>query len=370
MEQTDNVWKYIANELLPIPLEQLIKSNIMPKDLAKIKIKEKWNISSIIKSWCKLHYKKPISKEEILNENLWFNSSIRKKGNPYYCKQMLSRGITTVRDIYDAQTNQFRPFNDVKQSFGVNNFIEYYDIISNVPAYWKEKLLEPLDNTNTDRDARLMSNVLDRKGKITTSLYWLMIDEKDSNYDHGLITWRLELKADWNRKEWYAIRSHGWYTITMSTKLRMFQYKVLSKKLTTNVLRNKWDNTISPLCYFCDATKETIIHILWECPKVATFWHNLKRWIEYICKIKIEWNTTIIVTNKYEGYENRFINIVILVAKQYIYATKCLGEKLLVKKCINNLHKIFIVEKEISFQTNKLKVFGQRWLCYEKGIIV
>ena len=62
---------------------------------------------------------------------------------------------------------------------------------------------------------------------------------------------------------------------------------MLSKKLTTNWLRSKWDTNVSPLCFYCKESNETIEHIYLECQTVKMFYRALIKWINYILNVDI-----------------------------------------------------------------------------------
>ena len=74
---------------------------------------------------------------------------------------------------------------------------------------------------------------------------------------------RSDLQIDpekWSRLYQSAMR------YTRSVKRRFFQYRILNKRVTTKVHRSKWDEDVTPLCYFCSCDYETLLHLLYECP--------------------------------------------------------------------------------------------------------
>ena len=142
------------------------------------------------------------------------------------------------------------------------------------------------------------------------------------SYDHGKIMWQVELNENWSMDQWKAIRMKG-FNIIPTTKMQWFQFQILSKKLVTNVMRNRWDRQNTEKCTFCKEKPETILHLLWDCTLVQDFWEKLRKWLKYICHLQPVINAKIVVINQ---SEDEFIDLVILIAKQYIYAAKCMGE--------------------------------------------
>ena len=64
------------------------------------------------------------------------------------------------------------------------------------------------------------------------------------------------------------------FKITLNTKLREFQYKILHRICYTNILLFKFGLADSPLFYFCNKELETLEHFLFYCNKVSTFWNE------------------------------------------------------------------------------------------------
>ena len=361
--ENENIWKTIADELLPTKLINLIETNLDVKDIPKLKIKEDWNITAVLKAWCKVQYYIPKSKNEVLRQHLWFNSKIRKKNIPYCLRELQNKGVEKLYQVYNERDKCFYSAEEMTQMYGITNFLQYYQLIKDIPSEWKKMLI----NETRGEDRREMLEIVENNQKVSSKLYWEMINKQGDSYDHGYVTWQVELKVKWDLETWHKIREHG-FRITLSTKHRIFQFKILSKKLVTNVMRHRWDANIAPECDFCKKYKETTLHLMWECHIVAKFWKNLIRWCKYICNIEIILDEETIITNMYKGYDKRFIDMLLLTAKQYIYATKCLKETLNINKFITRVNTIYVSEKEIAFQTNKISIFKRKWLSYEKGM--
>ena len=107
--------------------------------------------------------------------------------------------------------------------------------------------------------------------------------------------------------------------ITPLTKLCWFQYRLLSGKVVTNNFRAKWDSNTTKLCYYCHSEVETINHLLLECRVIAKLWANLTKWLEYMLGCTIQLTEEIIILNNFSSQFNETINIMILIAKQYIF---------------------------------------------------
>ena len=152
-----------------------------------------------------------------MQETLWYNSFIKSNGKMIFCKKMHSKGISTVRDIYDACNGKFFEYEILVYNYGeIDNFLIYNKVIKCIPNDWKDKLRY---DDGKEGDDRLQ--ILNNDYKITKQMYWNMIEIKMSTYDHGWLTWQHELKTTIDKNTWEKYRLHG-FTVSMSTKLSTF----------------------------------------------------------------------------------------------------------------------------------------------------
>ena len=65
------------------------------------------------------------------------------------------------------------------------------------------------------------------------------------------------------------------FLCTTETKLRVFQFKFLHRRVATTdfVLKRKTDS-----CSFCAGSPETLTHLFWHCRSTQTFWNNVSQW--------------------------------------------------------------------------------------------
>ena len=174
------------------------------------------------------------------------------------------------------------------------------------------------------------------------------------------IIWAQELGvklqvADWQRLMRYV------YKITLSTKLRLFQYRLLNKNIMTNLKRSKWDTEVSLLCTFCHETLETTLHILWDCVKIQKLGKTLQRWLKYMLRIDITFTGDMIMYNNYKGPCKDLLNSIILIVKQYMYREKCTKQLLNFVNMLQNVYQTESVEYIIAKQMNCLYKHQLKW---------
>lgn len=108
------------------------------------------------------------------------------------------------------------------------------------------------------------------------------------------------------------------YKCTIETKNHYFQFRFIHRILPTNEFLYKIGKTESDKCSFCKKTTETMKHLMWDCNIVSSFWDNTIQWF-----IGLNINTDItyfdICLGSSKTEHTIFINMIILLAKRYIY---------------------------------------------------
>ena len=69
------------------------------------------------------------------------------------------------------------------------------------------------------------------------------------------------------------------FLCTNESKLRIFQFKLLHRKLATNCFLFKIGIVANDQCTFCKASSETLLHLFWDCPVVKSFWNENNTWM-------------------------------------------------------------------------------------------
>ena len=77
------------------------------------------------------------------------------------------------------------------------------------------------------------------------------------------------------------------------------------------------------LCTFCNETKETILHHLFECIHVRNIWIKFASNVRSNLNININLLPEYFVFNMFTGQEDECINTCILLFKKYIFNSKC-----------------------------------------------
>ena len=224
--------------------------NLDKKDLPKSE--ESNNVAlSILKAWSTINYKPQINTpEEILNTPLWGNSLIRKANAPIWDKKLLDSDLEKLINIYDERHKGFFTYTQICEMYGtVIDPLTYYAIVVAVPRLWKQLLKnhqpkEPLDQLSNYQ-------FICEQGAPSKYIYWKLVENTLPPSSIGTkITWQKDLDCDIDLRNWENLYVNI-KKMVKPVKYQYFQYRILTRSLTTNTIRHKWDSNITNCCTFC-----------------------------------------------------------------------------------------------------------------------
>ena len=353
-------WVY---QQLPIKDERAWECNINEKDLkywhqaaAMSVVKHIWLV------WHKVTYEEPLELEEILQQNLWGNSAIRYANKPIFEKKLLSSNIEKVLDLVDITTGNFLTYDQVRDIFGeVIEPLTYCSIIAAVPLKWKVKIRSKQLRQEIDITTKLEK--IEQAKPIGRKIYWKQKGKKFPSKLFAKEAWSKDLGSKISEEEWWNLYPK-FKTNVLATKLRYFQYRVLTRQITTNVLRNKSDKRIDPNCAICGEEKETVNHLLYSCRKISCIWKALEKWCKYFLNLPIQFTLEVTILNNYKGPLSKLINTFIIILKQYIYACKCLQEIPTFRKMIQKITRWHEIEYQMALLSDTIPKHQKKWEKY------
>ena len=151
--------------------------------------------------------------------------------------------------------------------------------------------------------------------------------------------------------------------MTNVAKYCSFQYRLLHYAIVTNVNLQQWGLKESNLCYFCGTHPEMIEHLLFRCEKVQAFWQEVFKWLEteYVETNDLSKGEVALLLNQAHSKQQNVVNFIILVAKQYIYSTKCVGGSLSCNSLKFKVNSIKQMEKYIAIKNQNVDKFVKKW---------
>ena len=154
-----------------------------------------------------------------------------------------------------------------------------------------------------------------------------------------------DVQFDWN--EIYSLS----LKVSLETKIREFQYKVLNNIVFTNEKFFKIKMIDSPQCTFCKNEIEFLEHLFCNSEITRSFWVALRSWFME-CVINLEplsvFNVLFGILNAGEDFV--IVNHLILMAKFYIYRCKLNGVEPAMRVLKTKIGAIHNIEGRIAFK--------------------
>ena len=338
--------------------EDIWRCRLNENDIKCIGIKEDfWQ--DVLKAWSSYNY---YVNFRIENQILWYNSRIKIRGKPFLWGDNRQKGLMFVHQLFEDM--KYKSEELVFEQYGLT-VLRYNSLKTAIPKEWKNFFCStprimyyPLPPHNFDMCTRDYTKAFSR------TVYKFLAE--DATLIHNkFMKWRQELGPDFcDGLQDFAKAHKEIYRITNVTKYRSFQYRLLERGIVTNIHLLKWNLKENDLCYYCQDSRETLIHLFVQCPLVASFWQQVRAFI--LEKFKIQGSEIMtsaenIILNRIHCRVSNISNFVCLIAKQYIYSTRCLQQQISLEAFKARIYHIENVEKYIAQKNNRLSKHVSKW---------
>ena len=224
--------------------------------------------------------------------------------------------------------------------------ITFVQIMHSLPKTWKETVLNTSGNISlVFQDHHLIKkHQIYSLSKLTSKeIYNILISTNilqpsSQNYYQRLFQ---ATSLDW--KNIYILPR----IVTLDTRFRTFQYKLLNNVLYLNKLLYRFGKIDSPLCSFCKTQEETPFHLFYECSKANNLWVDLKSFLENRIPLP-SLTPQSAIFGFIDVFDNKLIlNHLLLIFKYYLYNARKSGF-INIESLKANIYNIKNIEREIS----------------------
>ena len=316
-------WKLLFDsELRDCGGDVIFKGNLNKSDLAKfIHVSDAFT-TEILKIWSEISYDSNItSTENLLSLPLWQNSLVRIGNKPIYYKSWSSKGIQNVRHLMKDADN-FLSFTELKERFDVKtNFLVYHGLVSCIKS-----LRNAIENENEKIpgfSGLFVENFI-KAPKPNRLAYKKLVSAKQSSPRKSQEKWSADCSLQCSETIDWEMAYKLPFCSTKDTKLIIFQFKLLHRRLATNDFLNKIGIKDNDTCTFCRTEKETLFHLFWSCSETSCFWRGFMKWLaESQIKLKSDiFTPDIIIGLRSDTLSNTNRYFYFLAARYYIWSCK------------------------------------------------
>lgn len=300
-------------------------------------------------AWCAYNFEMPVDVQDVANQFLWFNSLIRINSRPFCFSRAHRAGIRYVHQLVEP-SGQFRSYQDIVSIFGnCLTWLEYHQLCGGIHHQWKRLLHEDSFDMETpcSKYEKLCSNT-----RWSAIIYNQLVEgDTEILLERKFLRWQRYLKDNFTFNEFLSA-FRNIVKCTLSTKLRDFQFRLLHCCIFLNDILFRWGKVDSANCSFCNLCIENYVHFFVTCKYVRAVWQIVQEYLKNNdntnCFVELDFNAKNIIFNRVHPKPAHVVNLVILVVKQYLFRTRCLGNKPFGQGVIDEIEQIFSLEDFIA----------------------
>ena len=352
--------------LSPILRSQIWLCNLKAQDVVKIFGTGFW--PDVLESWCILNYKelnlaKAPQDNDIMNEYLWYNSNILFKGKPFLFKKAFQEGLTLVGQMYMPDRTIIMP-ECAKDLFELDP-MQYNTIVTALPKEWKRYMKVKTGCALNNQPPQFFYDTYVSLPNPSRYHYQKTMQQKELNFN-TYVRWQMRLHTSLSYEEFLKLYVLAW-KISNNSKLRSFQYRLLSLAVVTNVQLHKWNIKNYDTCEHCKMGSETLEHLFYECVEAKRLLKQSEAYVNEKYKQNRNYAFTVenVLFNKIENDAMHLINFVILSMKMYIYSRKCTMTKISVTDFNGYIEEIRKTEYCNPKGNGKLRYYYRKWFKSE-----
>lgn len=119
------------------------------------------------------------------------------------------------------------------------------------------------------------------RGHEVAAYYRMLLTASDPIGVSLKIYWDNDLNITLTEEEWSMILKNV-KKLSRELRTRLVQFKILQRVYWTPYRLHRVGLSDGPACWKCQEDVGTLVHVLWECPKIQEFWSSIHKVIEKI----------------------------------------------------------------------------------------
>ena len=344
--------------LLPEIREQIWYCNLNIKHVNHFVQDSFWR--DVLRAWCQYNFTIPENKSHISIQSLWLNSLILINKLPVYNKSAIIHGPRFIRDIWED--NKFITYDRMVTIFPQCKitWIQYAGVVQAIPVHWKTIM-----RMDENQEVQPNYECLKDKPRLSHLVYQKLILAHDNLYSK-YCQWETEMGWQLQHNDFLKL-FQDLYKISNNTKLRDFQYRILTRILPTNIMLHKWKMVENDTCYWCKTSRESYSHFFYKCANVKRRWNDVVKYLEAhnVNQSELEFNAKTVISNKVHAKPGNIVNLITLIVKQILYRHRCMRKRLpTMEQIVQEIEIIKDIEYNNARIKNKLFIHVNKWYMY------
>ena len=334
--------------------------NIKPGDLAPYlkDLSRFWH--QVLEAWFKFSFKEPTTRNEIVNQIIWYNSCIRVDDKILRNEKAMDRGLIFISDLLNG--SEFKGWTqEYKENYDIT-WLEYRQIIDAIPKKWKKIIKD-----STDESESTFVHIFDKlklRDKVVKAIYTDIVNKNDVYLEmYYKLRERIGLLNDTeDNMERFRKGFVNLYKISGIVKYRDFQYRLLTNDIHCNNRLYYWKIKNTKMCDICNLDiVQDVKHLLFECIYTKKVWNEIIKFFEKIGFEEFSMEYSNIFLNDVFKNTRHPGNLIVLVVKQMIFAAKCLSKKISIVEILLKIEEIEAIEYRLATKKARVSQHVKRW---------
>ena len=309
----------------------------------------------VFETWSRFLSQFHICESNLLNIPLWYNSLISPEllFYPHWNRM----GVKTPLDLIKSD-GSIMSMQEIIHLYGLKtNFLEYLRVAKCLKVFIKKYKIKNFNCIRPVFPPYLHAIINNKKG----SKYFY--EKLNVQYINQKLPqkWSQELNIVLSDDEWKTIYKICFKSIKRNDFV-WFQYRLLHRILGTKSYLLKINKTNSASCSFCETLNETLIHLFVSCPFVNEFWTQLKQGLQQNVGLYIDFAPSTILLGSLSSEHDFFPkNIIILVAKKFIWMCSRTSKLLTIQNFQNYFKNVYLEQEYIANMNCQVDKFVHSW---------
>ena len=305
--------------------------------------------------WCHYNYTSTLEVKSPWDQTILLNSNIKVNNQVIFIKELQNKNILYIRNLVNEQ-GAFYSYEDFQAKYNTRlTFIHYYGMINAIPATFKNALsvnMTPSINLNLVR--------IKKKTGVSKTIYTDLVNKKQAFPEKSYQKIKVQLNIEITKDDFLTLFQNI-YKITLSSKLREFQYRLLNSALITNKDLYKWGLKNHDRCSFCNLETETAVHLLVKCQVNKGIWDYVHGTMHTLTNLFIQLSDSELFLGTIDTEGHILTNLISIIIKQYLYACRCLIIMPSPGVIIEKIKEFRHIESCAAFKNNQTEKFNQKW---------
>ena len=349
LEQDEKMAEIAYFFLSPTLKGDIWKCNLNSKDIKQLFNRENPFWRDILIAWSEYHY----NTEQLHEQTIWYNSNLRLKGRPFLWTKYYEKGLLWISQI--VYNNKLIDRHEAKELYDLN----FIDLLTLYHVYISAPETSKMDKNKNSNNIMCLHEQCILTKNLSAKIYKEICSDRDL-LQHKAKKWQEEFCTKFSTEELTKYLK-SIYAITNSAKYRSFQYRLLQRSIITNKQLFKWKKRNTDKCTFCDCFEETYTHLFATCPVIQGFWENVSNLLREFGKEPKTFLPKQIICNDMYTPTINVGNLVILVAKQYIYRQRCWDKQPNFNEFKSIMYNVKNIEKYNAVCSGNLNKHLQKW---------